>query len=199
MSENTVFDASWRELCTVSHVGREQVDWMVRAHYLGTWPGVVVCTLGMAHGPFTVGTLIFALPPAQTSVRLGGETWELARLWIKDDVPRNAETWLIGQAIKHVRRDHPQVEFLVSYADPTQGHQGVIYQASNWLSDGMTDAGRKTPRHDYLWRGKKYSRMGHLPSGATPERVPRISKHRYIYPLRAKQARAMQHGKEKGQ
>ena len=128
-----------------------------------------------------VGCCIFALPPRQIYTRYGGLTWELARLWVDDVMPRNTESWLIGQSIRWVRRNRSEVEWLVSYADPSQGHSGVIYRTTNWESDGMTDEGRKTPRKDYLdpRTGKRYSRKAHVPEGVEYDLVPRISKHRY--------------------
>ena len=35
---------------------------------------------------------------------------------------------------------HTTVKFLLAYADPSQGHLGVIYQATNWLYTGLSDA-----------------------------------------------------------
>ena len=178
------FDASWRARCFIQHATAGDTREMVARHYLGKPPGVVVCRLAMVADVMPVGCCIFALPPRETSQRYGGETWELARLWIADEVPSNAETWLIGQAVRHVRTIHPHVEVLVSYADPAAGHEGVIYRAANWRLDGRTDDERKTPRFDYRYAGRMYSRAGHLPPGAQPERVPRVSKRRFVYQIR---------------
>lgn len=173
------FDATWRADCYVAHIGRDASDWMIRRHYLGKWPGVCVCTLGMMDRLRVVGMVVFALPPLQTNTRYGGETWELARLWIDDAVPKNGESWLIGQAVKHVRKHHTDVHMLVSYADPSRGHSGTIYRASNWLDDGMT-----SPSHvDYSDGVRKYSRYGHVPDGVPVFTIPRISKHRFTYRL----------------
>ena len=178
------FDSTWRRLCTVEEVGADYVRPMIKQHYLGKWPGLNSCNLVMFCGAFAVGMVVFADAPLQTSVRYGGKTWELARLWVSDSVPRNAETWLIGKAIRHVARKYPDVVCLVSYADPSAGHTGTIYKASNWTFDGMTDGDRKTPRCDYVdSNGKKYSRAAHIPSDAIVSRIPRVSKYRYVYRL----------------
>jgi len=81
--------------------------------------------------------------------------------------------------------NHPAVKVLVSYADPSAGHAGVIYRAANWTPDGRTDDERKTPRADYAdaVTGKLYSRRGHVPAGVTIKRVARVSKHRFVYRL----------------
>ncbi len=178
------FDSEWRKVCTVEEAGAAYLRGMIANHYLGKWPAVIACSLGMFCGPFVVGVVVYADAPKQTSVRYGGKTWELARLWISDEVPRNAETWLISKSVKHVRCRYPDVKYLVSYADPNAGHRGTIYKAANWRYDGMTDGERKTPRCDYVdLSGKKYSRQAHIPAGVEVFRVPRVSKMRFVYGL----------------
>jgi hypothetical protein len=152
-----------------------------------------VLILGLRHNGRLRGGIVFALPPRETSIRYGGATWELARLWVEDGVPINAESWLIAQAVRYIRKERPDVKYLVSYADPSAGHQGTIYKAANWKSDDRTDDERKTPRFDYADAntGKKYSRRGHVPEGVTIRRIPRISKHRFVFQLHP---RASGHG-----
>lgn len=180
-----VFDADWRARSHVTPGDRSTLDSMIRRHYLGKWPGVVVARHVLYVDGNAAGCIVWALPPRETSKRYGGITWELARLWVDDAIPKNAETWLISKAVKLIRRDHPQVEVLVSYADPSVGHSGVVYRAANWSCDGRTDQGRKTPRCDYVDdAGKKYSRRGHIPAGAVIHRVPRVSKFRYVLRLK---------------
>lgn len=180
-----MFDKTWRDYCEVYPLPTAQLDDMIKAHYLGKWPAVCRLKLGMFMGPFVVGAIVYADAPPETSRRYGGYTWELARLWIKDGIPRNAESWLISQSIKFIRRNHPDVVALVSYADPSAGHVGTIYRASNWTPDGRTDDERKSPRFDYAdaTTGKKYGRAAHIPDGAQLIRVPRVSKYRYVYRL----------------
>lgn len=159
---------------------------MIRRHYIGKWPGVCVLILALVRDGIPLGAAVFALPPRETSKRYGGTTWELARLWVDDSVPQNGETYLIGQAVRYIRRNHPDVKVLVSYADPSVGHLGTIYKAASWTADGRTDQERKTPRFDYAdaLTGKRYSRRGHVPDGVEIKRIPRVSKSRFIYRLR---------------
>jgi hypothetical protein len=177
------FDSTWRRSCRVEVVQRSDIDSFIKTHYIGRWPGVCVLVLGLKHNGKLRGGIVFALPPRETAKRYGGVTWELARLWIEDKIPSNAETWLIAQAVRHIRKHRPAVQTLVSDADPSVGHQGTVYKAANWVADGRTDDERKTPRFDYAdaVTGKKYSRRSHVPESVTIKRVPRISKHRFIY------------------
>ena len=163
---------------------RCEVDWMIRRHYLRKWPGVTVAILGLFSHDRPSGVCVFSLPPAETFTRYGGLTWELGRLWVSDDQPRNTESWFVARAIRYVWQFHRDVVALVSYADPSAGHSGVIYRASNWEPDGMTDEGRTTPRFDYRLGDKTFSRKAHVPAGADVERVPRVSKHRYVWRFR---------------
>ena len=185
-----VFDRTWRQSCTLSRVSRVDVDAMIRRHYIGKWPGVCMLILALcAHGQ-PLGVIVFALPPRETAVRYGGTTWELARLWIDDSVPSNAETFVIGKSLRYIKRHHPNVLAVVSYSDPSAGHQGTIYRAANFLSDGRTDQERKTPRFDYVdaRNGKRYSRRSHVPDDAVLTRIARVSKARWIYYLRTQAA-----------
>jgi hypothetical protein len=172
------------------------VDHLVRRHYLHRWPGVVVCTLALINlQPRAIGCIVFALPPRETMKRYGVPLcWELARLFIEDETPRNAETWFMCRAIHWVRKNRPDVGCLVSYADPSVGHRGIIYQAGNWIPDGRTDEERKTPRFDYEdpITGKHFSRRSHVPDGVVPKRVARISKFRYVYWLDGSQEKRRQ-------
>jgi hypothetical protein len=181
-----VFDKTWKMVCRVAPIDRKDADPMVRAHYLGKWPGVCVLALGLFREREALGLIVFALPPRETSKRYGGKTWELARLWVSDAVPQNGETFLIGRAVRYIKKYRKDVAVLVSYADPSAGHVGTIYNAANWSKDGRTDDERKTPRFDYVCKttGKKFGRRGHVPPGTELIRVPRISKARYVLYLR---------------
>lgn len=185
--DGPLFDKSWRSACTVEPISRVEADAMIKRHYIGRWPGVCVCRLALKRDGHPLGVIVFALPPRETMKRYGGETWELARLWVDDSVPANAETFLISKAVKFIRQNYPAVKMLVSYADPSAGHAGTIYKAANWTPDGKTDGERKTPRFDYAdaTTGKRYSRRGHVPDGVTIARIARVSKHRFVFRLRA--------------
>ncbi len=58
---------------------------------------------------------------------------ELTRLWVCDSVPRNGESFLIGNTLALCGK-----EIIVSYAEIQQGHVGTVYQATNWLYTGLS-------------------------------------------------------------
>lgn len=177
------FNAEWRARSVVAPCSVSSVSEFMQRHYLRKRPAVVVACFMLLIDGMARGCAVYALPPKQTAVRYGGMTWELARLFIDDEVPANAETFLIAATVKAIRKAHPSVKMLVSYADPSAGHAGTIYKAANWKADGRTDQERKTPRFDYAANGRRYSRRAHVPVGAVVERIPRVSKHRFVMVL----------------
>ena len=59
--------------------------------------------------------------------------YELTRLWIDDSVPKNGESFLISNSLKLLDK-----EIIVSYADSSYDHLGIVYQSSNWHFIGLT-------------------------------------------------------------
>ena len=86
----------------------------------------------------------------------------------------NATSYLLGNAIKQIKKDYPQVKAIVSLADNGL-HSGAIYQACNFKYYGLTN--KKTDF--YRYDGKLN------PRGATSTVegvwLPRTQKHRYLY------------------
>ena len=69
--------------------------------------------------------------------------------WHSDWLPANSESKVLGVTPPELRR-HTSVKFLVSYADPAEGHLGTVYQATNWLYAALSQA---SPRHDLATAG----------------------------------------------
>ncbi len=63
---------------------------------------------------------------------------ELVRLFSEDNAPKNMESYCISQSVKFLKENKPEIKILISFADPSQGHVGYIYQATNWLYTGLT-------------------------------------------------------------
>ncbi len=116
---------------------------------------------------------------------------ELARVWAPDGHEPNELTQAIAAACRALRRDCPEVEAVVSFADPNVGHHGGVYQAASWLyvstseeSRGyLADDGRIVARRAF--HSNAQSRVPNLPV------VKREGKHRYVRPLTARARRAL--------
>lgn len=106
---------------------------------------------------------------------------ELSRLWVDDSVPKNGESYLIGNTVRKVDK-----EFVVSFADTSQNHLGTIYQATNWIYTGLsakrtdwTVQGQQ--KHGQTWADKYTSEMMKEQFGDRFRLVPRPRKHRYVF------------------
>lgn len=63
---------------------------------------------------------------------------ELNRLWIDDELGKNAETIVISSSFKIIKADYPNVKFIQSFADGRLGC-GTIYKASNFKYFGYEE------------------------------------------------------------
>jgi hypothetical protein len=72
---------------------------------------------------------------------------ELRRLVLLDCAERNSESRVVGWTLRWLKKHLPQIEVVVSYADPAYGHTGIIYRAANFEYRGVTatDKGFRDP------------------------------------------------------
>ena len=112
---------------------------------------------------------------------------ELTRLWIDDRVPKNGESYLIGRTLRYLNK-----EIVVSFADTSQNHLGIVYQATNWIYTGLsakrtnwTVEGMEGKHGQTIADKYKTSKEIKARFGDKFSLQPRPRKHRYIY-LRAK-------------
>ena len=81
------------------------------------------------------------------------------------------------------------MKFLISYADPSHGHLGTIYQATNWLYTGLSEAtplydlGDGMPRHSRSFSHSfgSHSVRHFARHGVEIKLVAQAAKHRYVY------------------
>ena len=148
-------------------------EWFLKKHYAHRIPSVSYC-FGLFESIELIGVCSIG-KPASPSLCIGvcGEeeskfVYELNRLIIKDNLPKNTLSWFLSQCLKQLP---PMI--LISYADTKQGHHGYIYQATNWIYTGATKE-----RTDIGSEDGSHSR--HYKIGETKRKF-RSSKHRYIY------------------
>ena len=149
----------------------------------------------MAFGVFAdrrlLGALALGVGPFNGCSLVEGSTLAdcltLTRLWLADELPRNSESMVLATVQRELRR-HTSVRFLLSYADPSQGHVGTIYQAANWLYTGLSEP---TPLYDLgdgvLHHNRSVAHalgtrsVRHLRRHGTElSLVPQSPKHRYV-------------------
>jgi len=151
------------------------------------------CPVEQSFGMFNilnmlVGVIIYGTP-ASSSLRKGvcgieekDNVIELTRLWIQDEVGHNAESYLIGNTIPLVKK-----EVIVSYADTSQNHLGIVYQATNWIYTGLS-----AKRKDMVVEGLKGHSITLFDKYKTVAEIKKVfgekaywkerpRKHRYVY------------------
>ena len=163
-----------------------------RNHDSGSLSGGTRLSFGAFLGSRLLGAITFGAGP-YNGYRLVDDAkpmdcLTLTRLWLSDDLPRNSESRVLGVSLRSLKK-HTSLKFLVTYADPAQGHRGVIYQASGWMYTGLSErtplyrinGGRprhsRTVSHAFGTHSVKYF-VNH---GLDVIVVPQSSKHRYIY------------------
>lgn len=154
-------------------------------HYLEKAPATKYCFGLIDHRESVKGVIIFSHPSSSyikdSLVDSNKSMIELSRVWLDDTALKNSESFFISECIKLITE-----EYVVSYADPTQGHSGIIYQACNFWYLGLT---QKT--QEYKIKGFE-NRSSHF-KGQTieqlrlkygPENIylaDRSQKHIYLY------------------
>ena len=162
-----------------------------RHHYLHSLPGGTQLAFGVFAGGRLLGALALGVGPFHGCSLVEGATLAdcltLSRLWLADELPRNSESMVLASVQRELRR-HTSIRFLLSYADPSQGHVGTIYQAANWVYTGLSEP---TPLYDLGDGIRRHNRslahalgtrsVSHLRShGVAVSLVPQSGKHRYI-------------------
>lgn len=136
-----------------------------------------------------VGVVVYGVSCSSTLLKgiCGPEessnVYELTRLWIEDGTPKNTESFLIGNSIKKLDK-----EIIVSFAEIQQGHNGTVYQATNFLYCGLSakfrDPKVKGLEHQHHATYANRMTMQEVKDKYGEENVyyvDRPRKHRYIY------------------
>ncbi len=113
-----------------------------REHYLHSMPASTRACFGVYLSGVLVGAVVFTSGARQGYRILEAcepdQVVTLARLWLADSLPRNSESRVLGIVLRDLRRT-TRWKLVLSYADPSVGHVGVIYRASGWLYLGLTE------------------------------------------------------------
>lgn len=173
----------------------EEIDYktamelVIKNHYLHR-----KCPCSHAYGLFDTkgeikGVVVYGVSCSSTLLKgICGETeshnvYELNRLWVSDDVPRNGESYLISKSLKRLDK-----EIIVSFADTSQNHIGYVYQASNFLYCGLSAKfkdpkvkGLENKHHATYAHGMKMEELKKKYGEENVYYVERPRKHRYIY------------------
>jgi len=167
-------------------------DYVLNIHYAKRWPSVSYA-FGLFRNEELVGVVTYGTPPSSTLKNgLAGKEYaplvlELNRLCLKNNL-QNEASMLVGRSIKLL----PRKRIIVSFADSSQDHLGIVYQATNFSYHGLS-----AKRTDWKVKGKEHlhgqtiaDEFRGVKNRAQAMRdkygddfylQPRSRKHRYIY------------------
>lgn len=120
---------------------------------------------------------------------------ELKRLCCIDNTPKNTESFFIGHTLRFLKKN-TSIKTVISYADTTYSHEGIVYKATNFSYKGMTARGRVI-----MYKGKRYhdktirtkhngklkpfaERIKNALESGEAKYVDTLGKHIYLYSLR---------------
>lgn len=108
-------------------------------HYSHRWVNNARINLGVYAGRDLMGGMQwgYALNPNSGGNLVAGtgnrEYLELNRLWLHGSLPRFTGSRVMRMALKYIRIAHPEVQWVMSFADERCKRFGAIYQACNYL------------------------------------------------------------------
>lgn len=95
---------------------------------------------GDLHGVLSYGP---SLDKSKIISLVEGTGWndflELNRMAFDDYLPRNSESFCIGKTIRMIRKNAPNVKWIISFADACSCGDGTIYRASNFVLTGIKE------------------------------------------------------------
>lgn len=111
----------------------------------------VVPNSSLNFGIYYKGLLLGAMQYGSPTVKekmlplVKGAKWdsllELNRMAFSDALPRFSESRAIAMSFKWIKKNTPQVKWVISFADGTQCGHGTIYQASNFYLTSIKENG----------------------------------------------------------
>jgi hypothetical protein len=139
------------ELCPRSEI----VDFVETHHYSKNMNGLHISyCFKLMDGDTMIGAMVYGslgmVGVAEKYTSNPSKMLELKRLVCIDETPKNTESYFIGWTLRWLQRN-TDLEMIISYADKTFGHEGVVYKATNFECVGETSAGRVI-----MWNGRRY-------------------------------------------
>ncbi len=165
-------------------------------HYSRSLPTPPILRLGVWEDGRFIGCVLFSRGASSNLLRPYGLTTtdgcELTRVAL--DHHHAPVSRIVSVAIRILKKANPKLRLIISFADPNRGHEGVIYQAMNWIYTGRTTGGREYIERQTgkKWHSRQVSQKGYniqygelrrCPRPSECDQVELLGKHRYLYPL----------------
>lgn len=116
-----------------SKIGTNHKKILTSYHYKGTTRSLKErYVFELLEGKKLVGVAIFGDPfSARAKKKYGDNILEIRRIALIDNAPYNSESFFIGACLRYLKKN-TDIEKIITYSDPTYGHTGTIYKASNF-------------------------------------------------------------------
>ena len=167
-------------------------DFILNIHYAHRIPSISY-SFGLYDNNELIGVCTYGTPASSTllsgvcGVEYKGIVKELNRLVLKYNRPNEA-SFFVGRTLKML----PRPLIIVSYADTAQKHQGIVYQATNFIYTGLSSKFK-----DPKVKGLEHQHHATYAHGMTNKQlkekfgdklyfVDRSRKHRYVFFLGSK-------------
>ena len=156
-------------------------------HYSRSMPGSKTLKMGVWENGIFIGAVIFSWGAnrliGEPYGLIQGQVCELARVALNDHASPVSQ--IVTICIKMLINQSPGVRLLVSYADPSQAHVGSIYQAMNWIYEGVCKPiGVIALDGKLLHKKTVFSKYGTNSASKVGGRwVKTPGKYKYLYPL----------------
>jgi hypothetical protein len=183
-----------------------RIDWATHAaakyacehwHYSGSVPVPPLVKVGVWERGAYIGVVIFSRGATPSLLRPFGllqtQGCELTRIALTAHI--SPVSRIARLAIKFLKQKSPELKLIVSFADPSEGHHGGIYQAGNWVYCGDTSKSTEYVGPDgKRWHARMITKQGWttvqgvIRKTLTPEQctpIEKPGKHRYLMPLDA--------------
>jgi len=159
-------------------------------HYSQRMPKSKLVKFGVWENNKFIGVVIFgsgATPDLVNPYNLKpNQGCELVRIALTKHITPVSK--IMSFTLKKLKKEYPNLRIVISFADPSEGHHGGVYQATNWVYNGKTtgywgyiDKNGKEWHPRNVWVNKKgTSKVIHA---SQCEKVYKEGKHRYLYPL----------------
>lgn len=167
----------------------EYKPWLLKKHYAKRIPPISYC-FGLIIENKIEGICCFGIPASRFI--FSKQPYELNRLIVNEGLGKN----ILSQFVSKCLKNFPEPSIIVSYADTNQGHNGYIYQATNWIYTGISSKRNKyfldkSKIHEKsLYKRYKTSSIKELKKlGLNITYEKQKGKHRYFYFIGSKKQR----------
>lgn len=174
----TVLTVDWVSLEAAQHACK-------RWHYTKLLPRQKTAKLGVWENGVFIGVIVFGVgASAHLSKQYGLSPYEVCELVrIALNQHKTPVTRLVSIALKMLRKENPGLRVCVSFADPSQGHYGGIYQGGNWVYTG-----KSADQVSYFFNGA-WRHVTHVWKRCPKSEIPKLprkgvsGKFRYVMPF----------------